>query len=135
MDHRPSAQRGAENRKFYQRLTADLKAAVRHEIRYKTKDHNGQTRTERNLLAQHPMPVQHIPDEGRDLWLLFWQLNALRVDRQRVMPSEIANWLRLHGRPIATVEMPVIEAMDRQFLETLAEETAFNEERRKGGGK
>lgn len=73
----------------------------------------------------------HIPDAGKRLWAMFWRLSALRVERNRISQAEILAFLNLHQQPAATVDLRMIEAMDRAFVATLAEEVAFNEARRK----
>ncbi|WP_226780347.1 hypothetical protein [Oceaniglobus trochenteri] len=82
-------------------------------------------------MAGHPVPDLVVPPDGVALWSIFWKVSAYRVERSRVQPGVIHEWLRMHGKRIATIEVPVIEAMDAQFLATLAEEIGFNEERRK----
>lgn len=76
----------------------------------------------------HP---ENLPPHALRLWNMFWKLSVYRVDRGRISPTIIADWLRLNGRKIATLEMPVIEAMDAVFVMALAEETASNEAKRK----
>lgn len=76
-----------------------------------------------------------MPEHGRQVWALFWRLSAHRVERNRISPAVMAEWLRLNCQQIDSHEARIIEAMDRQFLETLAEEIALNEERRKGAKK
>lgn len=149
MDVAPSYGRDTEHRKFYVELTKALCDAVKHDVRYHTKDHNQRTRADRNYLAgmrehngvkfivvgegddRSARAVFEIPERGLHLWRIFWQISPHRIDRNLVAPAQIIDWLRLRGQKISTLEIEVIEAMDRQFTQSLAEEIAFNESRRK----
>lgn len=132
MDAAASNGRGVEHWKFYHKLTVGLCEAVRIEIRYNTTDHNGQTRANRNMLAGHPVPSVEVPENGRELWALFWRMSAHRSERNLISPQVISEWLRIHSKRLSTLDVQVIDAMDRKFLETLKEEVSFNESRRKG---
>lgn len=104
--------------------------AVRVEIRYHTKDHNGQTRAERNTLAGAPVPVVDVPDAGRRIWGEFWKMCAFRNERDRLSPAQMAEFAAFNGIRWQRWEMKALAAMDHKFCETLAEEYRLNEERR-----
>lgn len=40
------------------------------------------------------------------------------------------DWFDLHGREVSPLAAGILEAMDRQFLETLLEEIALNQAKR-----
>lgn len=103
---------------------------MRVEIRYHTKDHNGQTRAERNTLARAPVPPVDVPEAGRRLWGDFWKMCAFRHDRDRLTPAQMADFAAFNGIRWQRWEMKALAEMDRMFCETLAEEYRLNEERR-----
>lgn len=131
MDQQTSAGSNGAHRKFYERLKGDLCEAVRIEVRYKTQDHDGMTRSDRNRKVGAPVPEAVVPEAGARLWCLFWAVSTFRTEGGRVPPSEVMAWLQLHGKRVATIEVPLLDAMDRQFCATMAEEMSSNLERLK----
>lgn len=80
---------------------------------------------------KHARAVPELPDEGRELWEVFWSASRHRVERNPVSPDTLAAWLRMNGKRLSTLEARAFDAMDRQFLTTLSEEIALNDATRK----
>lgn len=130
MDGAAAPVKGIEPRKFYRETVDALREAVRIEVRYNTKDHNGQTRGERNRLAGAPVPPVTVPEAGAMLWGDFWKVCAFRHERERLSPRQMAEYAAFHGIRWQRWQMKALAAMDQSFCNTLAEETRLNEERR-----
>lgn len=123
-------------------MTRQLCEAIRVNIRYDTKDENGETRRERNTRFNHPTPNVRVPPEGRYLWDWFLELNQTRQEGkagpQRLTHSEIKAWAELRRVVIRPEEVAVLMEMDNVFISETRQEindalTRITDKARQGG--
>lgn len=121
---------GARLRKFFKSVTADLVRGVWILQRYYTRDHEGQTRAERNALVDEPVPYQDIPTAGLRVWRLFVEhVCPLRVEHQRTKPSDLCDLLRLMRARLFGWEIDALLQMDAMWVKTTMEEVQVNRAR------
>lgn len=111
-------------------------AAVRHHIRYSTKDDKGETRSERNKrfgFASPPDPM--IPKRARYMWRWFWDLHSQRQHGmngpQPLSFLEMKAWSEMTGTLLSSEEWSVIVALDRAYRDALADEREAQRESQK----
>lgn len=83
----------------------------------------------------HARALPELPEGADGIWETFWALSRHRVERNSLSPSIVADWLRMHGRRLSTLESGVIDAMDRTYLEALGKQIALNKARRDASAK
>ena len=103
-----------------------------HHVKYDTRDHNGQTRRERNQSAGWEAPDLEceLPLETSYLLDWFFEISNVRHDcEKRLQFSEIDAWSRLSGNNPTPYEFELITAMDEKFVEAFRSEMADNRTR------
>lgn len=112
-------------RPFFLILENDLCEAVRVQIRYHTKNEDGETRTEYNARfgQSDKTPPLEIPEGGVVYWDWFWLVrNSIKsvIDGSAnpIPPSEYLAWARMHNVIVRPSEFVIMAGMDRVFCET-----------------
>lgn len=106
-------------------------------MKYNTEGKDETSLAEKHFMEERPAPnneveikgvpmeyaiaVPPIPDAGRHLWEAFTALSRYRVERNPIMPNVISDWLNLHGQTLSSLEISIIEAMDRTFTKEVAD--------------
>lgn len=107
-------------KEFFQLVRIELEDAIEIKVRYYIEDERGETRKERNEIAEVFTPPLIINDYAQYLWEWFHDLSS-SVSRVQdgicklIASSEYLAWAELSGNIVLDDEYAILRAMDRVY--------------------